>query len=51
MCFFIKKVSRFISLNLGFVLLDASFGEKLIGLSKEEYVQNSVETFAKGIRL
>lgn len=42
---------QFISLNLGFVLLDASFGEKLIGLSKEVYVQNSVETFAKGIRL
>ncbi|MGN0424423.1 MAG: TetR/AcrR family transcriptional regulator [Acetatifactor sp.] len=40
---------QFLSMNFGFVFLDASFGEQLIGVSKEEYIRNSVEIFAGGI--
>ena len=40
---------QFLSMNFGFVFLDASFGEQLIGVSKEEYIRNSVEIFAEGI--
>lgn len=41
---------QFISMNFGFVFLDASFGSQLIGVSKEEYIQNSVRAFVSGIR-
>ena len=41
---------QFISMNFGFVFLDASFGSQLIGISKEEYIQNSVRAFVSGIR-
>ena len=48
----IESISlQFISMNFGFVFLDASFGEKLIGVSKDEYIRNSVEVFVSGISL
>ena len=40
---------QFISMNFGFVFLNASFGEKLIGISKDEYIRNSVNVFLKGL--
>ena len=40
---------QFVAMNFGFVFLDASFGNKLIGISKEEYIRNSVHIFLKGI--
>ena len=40
---------QFISMNFGFVFLDASFGDKLSGISKEEYIENSVKVFLNGI--
>ncbi|MDO4490388.1 MAG: TetR/AcrR family transcriptional regulator [Lachnospiraceae bacterium] len=40
---------QFVSMNFGFVFLDASFGEKLIGISKEEYIKSSVLSFVNGI--
>lgn len=40
---------QFISMTFGFVFLEASFGESLIGLSKEDYIHRSVEVFANGI--
>ena len=42
---------QFISMNFGFVFLDASFGKKLVGVSKEEYIRNSIEVFAEGISI
>ena len=33
----------------GFVFLDSSFGNKLIGVSKEDYIKNSVDNFVNGI--
>lgn len=39
----------FLSMNFGFVFLDASFGKKLTRLGKEEYMKNSVRTFLNGI--
>ena len=38
-----------IAMNFGFVFLDSSFGNKLIGVSKEDYIENSVENFVNGI--
>ncbi|MGM9970932.1 MAG: TetR/AcrR family transcriptional regulator, partial [Anaeroplasmataceae bacterium] len=40
---------QFISMNFGFVFLDASFKDKLVGISKIEYINNSVELFINGI--
>lgn len=40
---------QFISMNFGFVFFDASFGNQLVGVSKEDYIRNSVEVFAGGI--
>ncbi|MGN0317930.1 MAG: TetR/AcrR family transcriptional regulator [Lachnospira sp.] len=40
---------QFISMNFGYVFLDASFGDKLIGVSKEEYIRNSINIFLSGI--
>lgn len=40
---------QFISMTFGFVFLDASFGDRLIGIDKEEYIKNSVAIFVKGI--
>ncbi len=40
---------QFISMNFGFVILDVSFGKSLMGITKEEYIQNSIELFASGI--
>ena len=40
----------FLSMNFGFVFLDASFGQKLTKLEKEEYIENSVRIFVEGIR-
>lgn len=40
---------QFISMNFGFVFLDASFGNKLSGVSKERYIENSVDVFLHGI--
>ena len=40
----------FLSMNFGFVFLDASFGRKLTELEKEEYISNSVRIFVEGIR-
>ena len=46
----IESVSlQFISMNFGFVFLEASFGDKLIGVSKRDYIRNSVELFVNGI--
>ena len=39
----------FLSMNFGFVFLDASFGKKLNELEKEEYIEKSVKFFVKGI--
>lgn len=39
----------FLSMNFGFVFLDASFGKKLTRLGKEQYIQDSVRTFLNGI--
>lgn len=39
----------FLSMNFGFVFLNASFGEKLTGIGKEEYILTSVRTFVHGI--
>lgn len=41
---------QFIAMNFGFVFLDASFGDKLIGVAKEEYVKDSIRVFVSGIR-
>ena len=40
---------QFIAMNFGFVFLNASFGDKLIGISKEEYITNSVNVFLIGL--
>ena len=40
---------QFIAMNFGFVFLDASFGNKLIGVSKTEYIRNSIKVFVSGI--
>ena len=40
---------QFISMNFGFVILDVSFGKSLMGITKEEYIKNSIELFASGI--
>ena len=40
----------FLSMNFGFVFLDASFGRKLTELEKEDYIANSVHIFVEGIR-
>ena len=46
----VESVSlQFIAMNFGFVFLDLSFGNKLIGVSKEDYIENSVENFVNGI--
>lgn len=46
----VESVSlQFIAMNFGFVFLDASFGSRLVGVSKEEYIRNSIEVFAAGI--
>lgn len=40
----------FLSMNFGFVFLDASFGKKLTALEKEDYIKNSVQAFLNGIK-
>lgn len=46
----VESVSlQFIAMNFGFVFLDSSFGNKLIGVSKKNYIENSVENFVNGI--
>lgn len=40
---------QFIAMNFGFVFLDASFGEKLVCVSKEDYIRNSIRVFTLGI--
>lgn len=40
---------QFLSMNFGFVFLEASFGDKLSNVSKEEYIESSVEVFLQGI--
>lgn len=42
---------QFLSMNFGFVFLDASFPGRLTNMSKEEYIEHSVEIFVKGIGL
>lgn len=39
----------FLSLNFGFVLMNVSYGNKLIGFSDGEYVRKSIEIFVKAI--
>ena len=41
---------QYLAMNFGFVFLDASFGNKLIGVSKAEYIRNSIQVFVAGIR-
>ena len=46
----VESVSlQFIAMNFGFVFLDSSFGNKLIGVSKKDYIENSVENFVNGM--
>lgn len=46
----VESVSlQFLSMNFGFVFLDASFGNQLVGVSKMDYINQSVELFVKGI--
>ncbi|MGN0351323.1 MAG: TetR/AcrR family transcriptional regulator [Roseburia sp.] len=40
---------QFIAMNFGFVFLDASFGNKLVSVSKENYIRNSIKVFVSGI--
>lgn len=40
---------QFIAMNFGFVFLDASFGKKLVGVSKEKYISESIRAFTQGI--
>ena len=40
---------QFIAMNFGFVFLDASFGKQLVGISKEDYIRNSIRVFVSGI--
>lgn len=42
---------QFISMNFGFVFLDSSFGNQLVGVSKNDYIADSVELFVKGINV
>lgn len=42
--------AQFISMNFGFVFLDASFGDKLFSVSKEKYIRDSIKVFVAGIR-
>lgn len=39
----------FLSMNFGFVFLDASFGSRLTKVGKEAYIQNSIRVFLEGI--
>ena len=39
-----------LSMNFGFVFLNASFGDKLTSLEKEQYIRDSVRSFIFGIR-
>lgn len=39
----------FLSMNFGFVFLDASFGRKLTDLEKKKYISDSVRIFVNGI--
>ena len=39
----------FISMNFGFIFLDASFGRKLTQLEKRDYISNAVRIFVDGI--
>ena len=39
----------FLSINFGFVFFKGSFGERLTTLSSDEYIQNSIKVFVKGI--
>ena len=40
---------QFIAMNFGFVFLDASFGKQLVGISKEDYIRNSIRVVVSGI--
>ena len=40
---------QFIAMNFGFVFLDASLGNKLVSVSKDEYIMNSIRVFVSGI--
>ena len=40
----------FLSINFGFVFFKGSFGERLTTLSSDEYIQNSIKVFVKGIQ-
>lgn len=40
----------FLSMTFGFVFFKASFEDHLTALEKEEYIQNSVRIFVKGIQ-
>ena len=39
-----------LSMNFGFVFLDASFGDKLTELDKHDYIRQSVHVFVNGIK-
>lgn len=40
---------QFISMIFGFVFFNVSFGNKLTGISKKDYIRNSVDIFVRGI--
>ena len=48
-CDIVSVYLQFIAMNFGFVFLEASFGDKLIGVSKKDYIRKSVELFVNGI--
>lgn len=41
---------QFLAMNFGFVFFKASFGESLSEITKEEYIQNSIQIFLSGIQ-
>lgn len=40
----------FLSMNFGFVFLEASFGKRLTELEKKKYISESINIFVKGIK-
>lgn len=42
--------TMFLSMNFGFVFLKASFENKLTGIEKQEYIEESVTVFIEGIQ-
>ncbi len=39
----------FMSLNFGFILMNVSYGNKLIGFGDSEFVKKTIEIFVRGV--